>query len=205
MIAIVDYGCGNLFSLQCSLQYLKLDSVITNDPAVIEKADRLILPGVGAFGDAMRLLRESGLDEVVKAEAAKGKYILGICLGMQLLFEKSYEYGAHDGLGLIEGAVCPLATDITGDLKIPHMGWNSLQMKQPTDPIFRYIADGAHVYFVHSFYAKGCESALLADAEYEVSVPALVKNRNVYGAQFHPEKSGDVGLNLLRAFAELEG
>lgn len=205
MIAIVDYGCGNLFSLQSSLQYLKLDSVVTSDPAVIQQADRLILPGVGAFGDAVRLLRESGLDAVVKAEAAKGKYILGICLGMQLLFETSYEYGAHAGLGLIEGSVCPLSDDMTGDLKIPHMGWNALRIKRPEDPIFRYTKDGTHVYFVHSFYAKGCENALLADAEYEVSVPALVKNGNVYGAQFHPEKSGEVGLNLLKAFAELEG
>ncbi len=204
MIAIVDYGCGNLFSVQRSLQYLNLESVITSDPEIIRSADRLILPGVGAFGDAMRLLKESGLDTVLKEEAQKGKFILGICLGMQLFFEKSYEYGEHEGLGLINGAVYPLSEDIKGDLKIPHMGWNALRFKQPDDKIFKFTDNGSYVYFVHSFYAKDCEDALLADAEYEVSVPALVKNKNVYGAQFHPEKSGDVGLGLLKAFAQLE-
>lgn len=204
MIAIVDYGCGNLYSLQCSLNFLNLESVITSDPEIIKKADRIILPGVGAFGDAVDLLSKSGLDEVVKAEAKKGKYILGICLGMQLLFDKSYEYGEHKGLGLVKGEVCPLSDDIKGDLKIPHMGWNSLSVKDINDPIFKYTKNGDYVYFVHSFYAKNCDKALLATSDYEVSVPALVKNGNVYGAQFHPEKSGDVGLNLLKAFAELE-
>lgn len=204
MIAIVDYGCGNLYSLQCSLNFLNLESVITSDPEVIKSADKIILPGVGAFGDAVELLKSSGLDEVVKNEAAKGKYILGICLGMQLLFEKSYEYGEHNGLGLIKGDVCPLSSDIKSDLKIPHMGWNSLNISDINDPIFKYTKNGDYVYYVHSFYAKNCDEALLATSDYEVSVPGLVKNKNVYGAQFHPEKSGDVGLNLLKAFAELE-
>ena len=204
MIAIVDYGCGNLYSLQCSLNFLNLESVITSDPEVIKSADKIILPGVGAFGDAVELLKSSGLDEIVKAEAAKGKYILGICLGMQLLFEKSYEYGEHNGLGLIKGDVCPLSDDIKSDLKIPHMGWNSLNISHINDPIFKYTKNGDYVYYVHSFYAKNCDEALLATSDYEVTVPGLVKNKNVYGAQFHPEKSGDVGLNLLKAFAELE-
>ncbi len=204
MIAIVDYGCGNLYSLQCSLNFLNLESKITSDPEVIKNANKIILPGVGAFGDAVELLKKSGLDEVIKAEAAKGKYILGICLGMQLLFEKSFEYGEHNGLGLIKGEVCPLLDDIKTDLKIPHMGWNSLDIKNINDPIFKYTKNGDYVYYVHSFYAKNCDEALLATSEYEVLVAGLVKNKNVYGAQFHPEKSGDVGLNLLKAFAELE-
>ena len=204
MIAIVDYGCGNLYSLQCSLKLLNLESKITSDPEDIKSADKIILPGVGAFGDAVELLRKSGLDEVVKAEAAKGKYILGICLGMQLLFEKSFEYGEHSGLGLIKGEVCPLSNDIKSDLKIPHMGWNSLNIKNLSDPIFKYTKQGDYVYYVHSFYAKNCDESLLATSDYEVLVAGLVKNKNVYGAQFHPEKSGDVGLGLLKAFAELE-
>ena len=204
MIAIVDYGCGNLYSLQCSLNFLNLETVVTSDPEVIKSANKIILPGVGAFGDAVELLRKSGLDEVVKSEAAKGKYLLGICLGMQLLFEKSFEYGEHTGLGLIKGEVCPLSDDIKSDIKIPHMGWNSLCINDITDPIFKYTKNGDYVYYVHSFYAKNCEKSLLATSDYEVTVPGLVKNKNVYGAQFHPEKSGDVGLNLLKAFAELE-
>ncbi|MBQ7108111.1 MAG: imidazole glycerol phosphate synthase subunit HisH [Clostridia bacterium] len=204
MIAIVDYGCGNLYSLQCSLNFLNLETVVTSDPEVIKSANKIILPGVGAFGDAVELLRKSGLDAVVKNEAKKGKYILGICLGMQLLFDKSYEYGEHKGLGLIKGEVCPLSDDIKSDIKIPHMGWNSLCINDMTDPIFKYTKNGDYVYYVHSFYAKNCDEALLAYSEYEIKVPGLVKNKNVYGAQFHPEKSGDVGLNLLKAFAELE-
>lgn len=204
MIAIVDYGCGNLYSLQSSLNFLKLDSVITSNPETIKAADRIILPGVGAFGDAVKLLKQSGLFELITNEAKSGKYILGICLGMQLLFEKSFEYGEHSGLGLIKGEVCPLENDIKGDLKIPHMGWNALELTSPENPILKYTNEGDYVYFVHSFYAKNCENSLLAVSDYEVKVPALVNNGNVYGAQFHPEKSGDVGLNLLKAFAELE-
>lgn len=205
MIAIVDYGCGNLFSLQCSLNFLNIDSVITSDAEVIKKSDRIILPGVGAFGDAVKLLDKTGLGEVVKAEAKKGKFILGICLGMQLLFDKSFEYGEHSGLGLIKGEVSPLSSDIKGDLKIPHMGWNSLEIKNTNDPIFKYTNNNDYVFFVHSFYGKNCDESLLAVSDYEVKVPAIVKNKNVYGAQFHPEKSGDVGLGILKAFAELGG
>ena len=204
MIAVIDYGVGNLFSLCSSLKSVGADAVVTGDPEIIKKADKIILPGVGAFGDAVELLRKSGLDNVVKNEAAKGKYILGICLGMQLLFEKSFEYGEHTGLGLIKGEVCPLSDDIKSDIKIPHMGWNSLCINDITDPIFKYTKNGDYVYYVHSFYAKNCDEALLAYSDYEVKVPGLVKNKNVYGAQFHPEKSGDVGLGLLKAFAELE-
>lgn len=204
MIAIVDYGCGNLYSLQSSLNFLKLDSVITSDPEIIKSADRIILPGVGAFGDAVKLLKQSGLFDLIKNEAKKGKYILGICLGMQLLFEKSYEYGEHIGLGLIKGEICPLENDIKGGLKIPHMGWNALEIINPKSPIFKYTNNGDYVYFVHSFYGKNCDASLLAVSDYEVKVPALVNEGNVFGAQFHPEKSGDVGLNLLKAFAELE-
>lgn len=204
MIAIVDYGCGNLYSLQSSLNFLKLDSVITSDPEIIKSADRIILPGVGAFGDAVKLLKQSGLFDLIKDEAKKGKYILGICLGMQLLFEKSYEYGEHIGLGLIKGEICPLENDIKGGLKIPHMGWNALEIINPKNPIFKYTNNGDYVYFVHSFYGKNCDASLLAVSDYEVKVPALVNEGNVFGAQFHPEKSGDVGLNLLKAFAELE-
>ena len=204
MIAIVDYGCGNLYSLQSSLNFLKLDSVITSDPEIIKSADRIILPGVGAFGDAVKLLKKSGLFDLIKDEAKKGKYILGICLGMQLLFEKSYEYGEHIGLGLIKGEICPLENDIKGGLKIPHMGWNALEIINPKSPIFKYTNNGDYVYFVHSFYGKNCDASLLAVSDYEVKVPALVNEGNVFGAQFHPEKSGDVGLNLLKAFAELE-
>ncbi|MBQ5764523.1 MAG: imidazole glycerol phosphate synthase subunit HisH [Clostridia bacterium] len=204
MIAIVDYGCGNLYSLQSSLNFLKLDSVITSDPEIIKSADRIILPGVGAFGDAVKLLKQSGLFDLIKDEAKKGKYILGICLGMQLLFEKSYEYGEHIGLGLIKGEICPLENDIKGGLKIPHMGWNALEIINPKSPIFKYTNNGDYVYFVHSFYGKNCDASLLAVSDYEVKVPALVNEGNVFGAQFHPEKSGDVGLNLLKAFAELE-
>ena len=159
MIAIVDYGCGNLYSLQCSLNYLDLKSQITSDPEIIKNADKIILPGVGAFGDAVELLEKSGLDTVVKQEAAKGKFILGICLGMQLLFEKSFEYGEHNGLGLVKGEVCPLSDDIKGNLKIPHMGWNALNIKDISDPIFKYTNNGDYVYFVHSFYAKNCNEA----------------------------------------------
>ena len=205
MIAIVDYGCGNLFSLQCSLNFLNIQSVITSDAETIKKADRIILPGVGAFGDAVKLLEKTGLGEVVKNEAKKGKFILGICLGMQLLFDKSFEYGEHIGLGLIKGEVSPLSNDIKGDLKIPHMGWNSLEIKNINDPIFKYTNNNDYVYFVHSFYGTNCDDSLLAVSDYEVKVPAIVKNKNVYGAQFHPEKSGDVGLGILKAFAELEG
>ncbi len=203
MIAIVDYGCGNLYSLSSSLNFLGLDCKITGDVEEIRSADKIILPGVGAFGDAVKKLHDAGLFNLLKECAAEGKYILGICLGMQMLFEKSYEYGEYEGLGFIKGEVCPFEGDIDSSLKIPHMGWNKLNLKQPDDPLFKYISQNDYMYFVHSFYGKNCAESVIADAEYDVSVPAVVKNGNVYGAQFHPEKSGEKGLALLKAFAEL--
>ncbi len=203
MIAIIDYGVGNLFSLSSSFKAIGADTVITGDPDVIKKADKLILPGVGAFGDAINKLRLTGLDKVIIDEANKGKPIMGICLGMQMLFEKSLEYGEHSGLGLIKGAVVPMEGSIPKNLKIPHIGWNALIFKQK-NPLFKYIKNGDCVYFVHSFYAEGCESSTLATAEYGKELTAAVASGNVYGCQFHPEKSGNVGLNILKAFCETE-
>ena len=205
MIAIIDYGVGNLFSLKSSLAQLGQDTVVTADPDTIRKADRLILPGVGAFGDAMDKLVATGLVPVIRAEAEK-KPLLGICLGMQLLFEKSYEYGEHSGLGLIPGEVCPLADDLKDpSLKVPHIGWNRLDIVpgRENDPLFKYTKPGEYVYYVHSFYAKNCAANTLAASEYSIPVTGAVKNGLVYGTQFHPEKSGDTGLRMLRAFAEL--
>ena len=205
MIAIIDYGVGNLFSLKSSLAQLGQDTVVTADPDTIRKADRLILPGVGAFGDAMDKLVATGLVPVIRAEAEK-KPLLGICLGMQLLFEKSYEYGEHTGLGLIPGEVCPLADDLKDPrLKVPHIGWNRLDIVpgRENDPLFKYTKPGEYVYYVHSFYAKNCAANTLAASEYSIPVTGAVKNSLVYGTQFHPEKSGDTGLRMLRAFAEL--
>ena len=202
MIAIVDYGVGNLFSLNCSLRAIGAESIVTADPAVLSAADKIILPGVGAFEDAANKLRQTGLADVIKQLAAAGKPLMGICLGMQLLFEKSYEYGCHEGLDLIPGAVKPIADVIPADLKIPHIGWNALRFRQD-HPLFRYIQDGDCVYFVHSFYAADCDDAVIADAEYGAPLTAAVAKGNVMGCQFHPEKSGNVGLAILRAFAEL--
>ena len=203
MIAIIDYGVGNLFSLRSSLNKIGADTVVTADPAVISKADKLILPGVGAFADAAKKLRDSGLDQVIKAEAAAGKPIMGICLGMQMLFEKSYEYGEHEGLGLLKGSVIPMEGSIPANLKIPHIGWNALKFEKDSK-LFKYIKEGDCVYFVHSFYASGCEDSLIATAEYGKDLTAAVARDNVMGCQFHPEKSGDVGLNILRAFCEAD-
>ena len=202
MVAIIDYGVGNLFSLKSSLAEIGAEAVVTSDEAVIAAADRIILPGVGAFEDAARKLRESGMADVVKKEAAAGKPILGICLGMQLMFDKSYEYGEHEGLGLISGAVRPIADVIPADYKIPHIGWNALEFKKET-PLFKYINNGDYVYFVHSFYAADCSESTLAVTEYGAELTAAAANGNVYGCQFHPEKSGNIGLNILRAFTEL--
>ena len=203
MIAIIDYGVGNLFSLRSSLNKIGADTVVTADPAVIARADKLILPGVGAFADAAKKLRDSGLDQVIKAEAAAGKPIMGICLGMQMLFEKSYEYGEHEGLGLLKGSVVPMEGSIPANLKIPHIGWNALKFEKDSK-LFKYIKEGDCVYFVHSFYASGCEDSLIATAEYGKDLTAAVARDNVMGCQFHPEKSGDVGLNILRAFCEAD-
>ena len=202
MIAIVDYGVGNLFSLRSSLAKLGLEVAVTADPGVIRKADRLILPGVGAFADAMAKLEATGLVPVLQEEA-KTKPLLGICLGMQLLFARSYEYGTHAGLGLIPGEVCPLEPDLTDkSLKVPQIGWNTLHIVRE-DPLFRYIQEGEYVYYVHSYYAKHCAESTLAVSEYSIPVTGAVRCGKVYGTQFHPEKSGDTGLRILKAFAEL--
>ena len=205
MICIIDYGVGNLFSLKSSLAHLGLEAKVSADAADIRAADRLILPGVGAFGDAMAKLEATGLVPVLREETQK-KPLLGICLGMQLLFEKSYEYGEHAGLGLIPGAVCPLADDLADpNLKVPHIGWNALDIVpgRENDPLFKYIKDGEYVYYVHSYYAKNCAASTLATSEYSIPVTGAVRQGLVYGTQFHPEKSGDTGLRLLKAFAEL--
>ena len=202
MIAIIDYGVGNLFSLESSFAAIGAEVTVTADPAILRQADKLLLPGVGAFEDAAKKLRQSGLDAVVKELAAKGKPLLGICLGMQLLFDESYEYGCHKGLGLIPGGVKPIADVIPKDLKIPHIGWNALHFQKDC-PIFREIKEGDCVYFVHSFYATSCEDFTVATAEYGVPLTAAVAKDNIYGCQFHPEKSGAVGLKILKAFAEL--
>ena len=205
MIAVIDYGVGNLFSLTSSLKMIGAKSIVTSDPNEIKKADKIILPGVGAFGDAIKKLRDLSLDKVIIEEAKNGKPIMGICLGMQLLFEKSYEYGETDGLGLLKGEIVPLSNTIPSDLKIPHIGWNALKFNGESSPLFKYINDGDFVYFVHSFYASGCDDSLIASTDYGASITAAVGKNNVFGCQFHPEKSGNVGLNILRAFCEENG
>lgn len=203
MIAIVDYGIGNLFSLRSSFKKIGAEAVVTKDKAVIENAEKIILPGVGAFEDAARKLSESGLAEVVKAEVKKGKYMLGICLGMQMLFEKSYEYGCHEGLGLLKGSVVPMKGVVDETLKIPQIGWNGLHFTRPHF-LFQYVKEGEHAYFVHSYFATDCEDSVIAQTEYSKMLTAAVAKDNVLGCQFHPEKSGDVGLNILRAFCEVK-
>ncbi len=203
MIAIVDYGVGNLFSLKSSLRVIGAEVQVTGDAEVIRSSEKIILPGVGAFEDAIGKLRETGLDKVIIEEAAKGKPLLGICLGMQMLFEKSYEYGEFQGLGLIEGSVKPIAPVITEGLKVPHIGWNRLIFPKEKSVLYRYLEEGECVYFVHSFAAMDCDMAVTATAEYGVLLTASVEKGNVYGTQFHPEKSGEVGLRILKAFCEL--
>ena len=204
MIAIIDYGVGNLFSLKSSLSSIGAEVIVTGEREKIEKAEKIILPGVGAFEDAAKKLKESGLSEIVINEAKKGKPILGICLGMQLLFEKSFEFGEHEGLGLIKGEIRPIEKVIPKEYKIPHIGWNSLKFSAEKSNLFKYINDGDFVYFVHSFYGTKCEKSVIATAEYGAELTAAVQKDNVYGCQFHPEKSGDVGLNILKAFCEME-
>lgn len=201
MTVILDYGVGNLFSLRSSFAVIGEESVITSDGAVIERADRIILPGVGAFKDAMEKLKASGLVSSLRKAAAKGTPILGICLGMQLLFEKSYEYGEHEGLGFLKGVVKPIPAK---GLKIPHMGWNALDFGGSKHPLFKYLSQGDYVYFVHSYAAVDCESSVIALTEYGAPVTAAVAKGNVMGCQFHPEKSGDVGLKILKAFCEMK-
>lgn len=212
MTAIVDYGVGNLFSLCCSLKYIGEDAAVTADPAVIGAADNIILPGVGAFGDAASKLKQTGLDKAVKNAAVSGKPLLGICLGMQLLFDCSEEFGLHEGLGLIPGRVKQLSSIPGWDdsLKIPQIGWNSLELRRfgknrEKSPLFKYTNDGDCVYFVHSYYAADCEPSVTATAGYGGDVTAAVQKGNVFGCQFHPEKSGQVGLSILRAFCEIKG
>ncbi len=205
MLAIIDYGVGNLFSLSCSLKAIGEESIITSDPGVIRKADRIILPGVGAFGDAAEKLRTGGMAELVKEQAAAGKPLMGICLGMQLLLDKSFEYGEHPGLGLIPGEIRPISDVIPEDYKIPQIGWNYLKFNKPECPIFKYIKEGDFVYFVHSFYGTDCSENTAAVTEYGAPLTAVVWKDNVFGCQFHPEKSGEVGLSILRAFCETEG
>ncbi len=206
MIAIIDYGVGNLFSLSSSLKAIGADTIITGDPEQIRKADKLILPGVGAFGDAAKKLADSGLDTIIKEQASKDVPLLGICLGMQLLFDESHEYGCHKGLGLIKGQVIPMENTLPSHLKIPHIGWNALHFvnndNKPKNPIFKYINNNDCVYFVHSYYAVNCDEALIATTEYGKELTAAVAHNNIFGCQFHPEKSGTVGLNILKAFCE---
>ena len=201
-IAVIDYDVGNLFSLSSSLAMIGADAVVTSDPAVIRAADKILLPGVGAFEDAAKKLRASGLDRVVCEEAGKGKPLLGICLGMQMLFEKSYEFGEFEGLGLLRGFVRPIADVIPAELKIPHIGWNALDMTKADSPLFKYIKNGDCVYFVHSFYAADCDNSVIATSEYGAPLTAAVAKGNIFGCQFHPEKSGNVGLAILKAFCE---
>ncbi|MBQ7653641.1 MAG: imidazole glycerol phosphate synthase subunit HisH [Clostridia bacterium] len=203
MVAVVNYGVGNLFSLCSSLKFIGQEAVVTSDPEKIKAADKIILPGVGAFGDAVEKLKAGGLFSLIRQQAQSGKDIMGICLGMQMLFEKSYEFGEHEGLGLLKGEIVPMKGAIDEKYKIPHIGWNALKIKKDSR-LFKYIKDGDCVYFVHSFYADNCDESLIAAAEYGREITAAVEKDNVFGCQFHPEKSGEVGLSILRAFCEKE-
>ena len=200
MIGIIDYGVGNLFSLCSSCKAIGEEAFVSGDASQLAKADRLILPGVGAFEDAARKLNDSGMAEFVRQQAAAGKPLLGICLGMQMLFEKSYEYGCHQGLGLLKGQVVPMEGKLPANLKIPHMGWNALDVRRGT--LLEGLS-GQYVYFVHSFFAENCEDSLSAVTEYGIPITAAVEKGNIFGCQFHPEKSGNVGLSILRKFAEV--
>ena len=201
MIAIIDYGVGNLFSLCSSLKSIGAEAVVTSDKEILRSADKLILPGVGAFADAAQKLRDTGMDRIVREQAAAGKDIMGICLGMQLLFEKSYEYGEHEGLGLLKGSVVPMDGAIPEKLKIPHIGWNALHFAKPSG-LFKYINENDCVYFVHSYFATDCDESVIATTEYGREMTAAVELGNIKGCQFHPEKSGKVGLAILKAFCE---
>lgn len=202
MIAVIDYGVGNLFSLTASLRYIGEEVRVTDSKADLKEADQIVLPGVGAFADAKKKLEDTGLVDTIMEQAGSGKPMLGICLGMQLLFDVSHEYGTHKGLGLVPGEVSSIRDDLTQDLKVPHIGWNSLEIKD--DPLFKYIRNGEYVYYVHSYYAKNCEKNTIAVSEYDIGITGAVRNGSVYGTQFHPEKSGETGLNILRAFREMK-
>ena len=199
MVGIIDYGVGNLFSLRSSFAAIGVEAFVSGDAAELAKADRLILPGVGAFGDAAAKLRASGLDAFVREQAAAGKPLMGICLGMQLLFERSYEYGDHEGLGLLKGQVVGMSGRLPEGLKIPHMGWNALKLTKSA----KLLEEGSYVYFVHSFYAENCEDSLAAVTDYGIPITAAVERDNIFGCQFHPEKSGNVGLAILKKFCEV--
>ena len=203
MVVIIDYGVGNLFSLTSSFKQIGVDVITTGDKEIIKKADKIILPGVGAFEDASEKLFSSGLADVLLDRVKDGVPVLGICLGMQMLFEKSFEYGEHKGLGLIKGEVRPISEVIPKDYKIPHIGWNALTFPNGKSELFKYINEGDHVYFVHSYYGANCDESVIATAEYGAPLTAAVGYKNVYGCQFHPEKSGNVGLNILKAFCEI--
>lgn len=204
MITIIDYGVGNLFSLVSSLRYLGLDAQVTGNPDEIRAGGHIILPGVGAFADAIAQLRKTGLDTVLCEQAAAGKPLLGICLGMQVLFEQGYEYGTHKGLGLLQGCVAPIAEDLPpqSGLKIPHMGWNQLELTRDI-PLLKYTQNGDYLYYVHSYHAKNCGGSVAAVSHYGTAITGVVASGNVMGTQFHPEKSGAAGLNILKAFSEL--
>lgn len=201
MIAIVDYGVGNLFSVRSSLERIGAEVVLAKDEKTLERAEKILLPGVGAFRDAAQKLRDTGMDEALKRQVQKGKYVMGICLGMQLLFQKSYEYGEYDGLGLIQGEVVPMKGYINDKLNVPHIGWNGLHFPREHF-LFRYLKEGDCAYFVHSYFAQNCADSVIATVEYDKELTAAVAKENVLGCQFHPEKSGEVGLRILRAFAE---
>ena len=206
MIAVIDYGVGNLFSLTASLRYLGADVKVTGEKEAIEAADRIILPGVGAFADAKEKLDQTGLVDTIIKQTEGGKPLLGICLGMQLLFEESHEYGTHKGLGLIKGKIASIDDDLKKKgikgLKVPHIGWNALQFDE-NEPLFRYNNPGDHVYYVHSFYGTDCRESTIAVSEYGVTITGAVRSGKVYGTQFHPEKSGEAGLKMLKAFMEV--
>ncbi len=203
MTVIIDYGVGNLFSLKSSFNAIGEKAIVSKDIEVIRSASRLILPGVGAFEDAVRKLRESGLYDEVKNQALSGKPLMGICLGMQMLFEKSYEYGEHEGLGLLKGEIVPFEGRIDSKLRIPNIGWSDLKIKKKDCPIFKYVNEGDFVYFVHSYFAAGCEASVAATSDYGIEFTAAVSQGNIFGCQFHPEKSGDVGLGILKGFCEI--
>lgn len=202
MVAIVNYGAGNLYSLQSSFAAIGRSAIVISDAAELEKAERIVLPGVGAFGDAAALLRKSGLWEALIAQSEK-KPLLGICLGMQLLFEKSLEFGEHKGLGLIPGTIRPISEVVPPHCKIPHMGWNALEFQGSPGPIFKYTPPGAYVYFVHSFHAAAPAQFVTVACDYGAPLTAAAGRGKVFGVQFHPEKSGDVGLKILKAFCEV--
>ena len=205
MTGIIDYGVGNLFSLCSSLAFIGEEAIISGDADTLKACDRILLPGVGAFSDAAQKLRDSGLNQFVYNTASSGKPLLGICLGMQLLFDKSFEFGEYAGLGLLRGSIVPIP-DQNRTLKIPQIGWNALHFPKDRNknPLFRYVNEGDHVYFVHSFYAAYCDDSVLATTEYGIELTAAAGKGNVLGTQFHPEKSGKVGLSILRAFCEMQ-